>query len=533
MSQSAGLFSKHNLLQRFSSDSLVKKHWSTRLMVILLMVSGFVMRVWGIGYGLPYLYHPDEPMVQLALAMIKTNDLNPHFFGYGSLFFYINAIVYWVYSLIGRGIGLFDSTADIPYLQIIGLGVGKALLPSEIIVGRLVSVLLGILCIPVAYWLGAQLSSRRVGLLAALFVTFSPPLVIHSQFITPNMLTTFLVLLTLAVLVRSNTWPPRLAAILIGIVFGCAVASKYNAALLAIPCAMAYFFQYGWKLFKKPDLYVSFVVAGLTFLAVTPYALLDFTKFWEDTVFHLQYYRSASHPGMEGNTVEFYLNYLFKQVGLVVFLGVIPVIGYIKTRNRTGLILASFAIPYTLYISTLDIRNDRTILIALPIFLIMAADVLNNAWQRLVKSNSLHFRRLALALLAAFVILSTGYLIYKTSDANIRKTMPDAREYARQWIEANSPEGTRIAIESYAPFIDPAHYDVNYFSQLTLNSPDWYSQQGYELLVFSSGQFSRYYADPERYAEQVKLYNALWEQFPEVAHFDQNGMTIRVYQVTK
>lgn len=533
MSQNARLFSSLNLLQRFSSDNLAKKHWSAGLIVLLLMVLGFGLRVWGIKYGLPYLYHPDEPLLQNALTMVKTNDLNPHFFGYGSLFFYINAAVYWLYYQMGRMVGLFSSVTDIPDLQIIGMGVGRALMPTEVIAGRLVSVFLGTLCIPAAYWLGTRLSGRRAGLLSAVFVTVSAPLVIHSQFITPNILATLLVSLTLAALVWSNPQRPYLSSILIGLAFGCAVASKYNAALLIIPLGVTYFLQYGWRMIKRPDLYFIPVVAGLAFLAVTPYALLDFTKFWSDTLYHLEYYRVVSHPGMEGNTVGFYLTYLLKQEGLMVFLSIVPVVGYIRTRNRTGLILASFAIPYTLYISTLNVRNDRTILIALPILLIMAADVLGSAWQRILKSDSRRFRQWALASLAAFIILSTAYLMYKTTEANIKNTTPDAREYARQWIETNIPDGTRIAIESYSPFIDPAHYSVAYFPQLTLNSPDWYSQQDYDLLVFSSGQFARFYANPERYSEQVSMYDALWERFPEIAHFDQNGITIRVYQVSK
>ncbi len=534
MNQTAKRFSILNLLQRFSSDKLAKKHWSARLIIVLLMVLGFGLRVWGIGYGLPYLYHPDEPMVQNALSMVKTNDLNPHFFGYGSLFFYINAIVYWAYYLLGKMVGLFSSTSDIPDLQLLGLGIGRSLMPTEVIAGRLVSVLLGTLCIPITYWLGTRLSNRRVGLLAAVFVTFSAPLVVHSQFITPNILTSLLVLLTLAVLVWSDsaTWPPYLSSTLIGLVFGLAVASKYNAAFLVIPCGVAYFLRYRWQMLKRLDLYISLTVAGLTFFVVTPYALLDFPKVWADTVFHLQYYRTVSHPGMEGNTINFYLTYLFKQEGLVVFLSVVPVISYIKTRNRTGLILAFFAIPYTLYISTLNIRNDRTILITLPIFLIMAADVLVSAWQRIQKSDSRHFRQLALALLATFTILSTTYLLYRTTETNIKKTTPDAREYARQWIETNVPTGTRIAMESYSPFIDPERYDMKYFHQLTLNSPEWYRQQDYDLLVFSSGRFARYYANPNQYSDQVAMYDILWEAFPEIMHFEQNGITIRVYQVT-
>jgi hypothetical protein len=59
-----------------------------RWALVGLIVLGLVLRVWGITFGLPYLYHPDEPLgVSVAINMVKTGDLNPHFFGYGSLFF--------------------------------------------------------------------------------------------------------------------------------------------------------------------------------------------------------------------------------------------------------------------------------------------------------------------------------------------------------------------------------------------------------------------------------------------------------------
>ncbi|MCB8959120.1 MAG: glycosyltransferase family 39 protein [Ardenticatenales bacterium] len=515
---------------RLAINKLAQKLWSAR-MLVGLMVLGLVLRVWGISYGLPYLYHADEPLVQNSLVMVKTNDLNPHFFGYGSLFFYINAIAYWGYFLLGRIIGLFSSVADIPNLEVFGLGIGRSLMPSQIIAGRLVSVIIGTMCIPISYWLGVKLSGRRVGVLSALFVAFSAPLVDHSQYITPNILATFTILLTLAVLVHSANLRPNLASLFIGVALGCAVASKYNAAFLILPLGATFFLQYGWRMIKRPTLYASLAVAVLTFLVVTPYAILDFSNFWTDTIFHLQYYRVNSHPGMEGNTVNYYLSFLVRQTGLLVFLSIFPLIGYIRNRNRTGLILASFALPYIAYIATVDIRNDRTILLVLPILLIMAADALDLTRQRILKSHSLRTRQLALALLTTFVFLSTTYLVYRTAESNIRKTTIDARELARQWIETNVPAGTSVAMESYSPFLSPSKYSLDYFPTLINNSPDWYRQERYDLLVFSSDQYARFYADPDRYAEQVSMYDALWESFPEVKQFELAGTTIRIYQV--
>ena len=62
------------------------REW-VRWALVGLIVLGAGLRVWGITFGLPYLYHPDEPLgVSVAINMVKTGDLNPHFFGYGSLF---------------------------------------------------------------------------------------------------------------------------------------------------------------------------------------------------------------------------------------------------------------------------------------------------------------------------------------------------------------------------------------------------------------------------------------------------------------
>ena len=81
--------------------------------IILLAIS---LRVWGIDYGLPYLYFPDEPnKVVVAQNIFKTGDLNPHYFLKPSLFIYLNVLGYVPYYLVGKWVGVFRSPADIPY----------------------------------------------------------------------------------------------------------------------------------------------------------------------------------------------------------------------------------------------------------------------------------------------------------------------------------------------------------------------------------------------------------------------------------
>lgn len=311
---------------------------------------------------------------------------------------------------------------------------------------------------------------------------------------------------------------------------GGAVASKYNDALLVLPLAVTYLFVYGRSVWKKPPVYLSLLVAGLTFLAVTPYAVLDFNKFIADTQFHLDYYAVANHPGMQGHTLEFYFTYLLSNEGLLAFAGLAATLAYVKPRNRNGLILAAFAVPYVLYIFSLRIRNDRTLLIVLPILYVLAADGLLRVWRRLSSATKAgRFRgRTALAL---FVIVSMGYLSARTVQQNIGLQTPDGREAARLWIAANVPPGTRLAAETYTPFIDPQRYPVSYLSGLRLQPPEWYVAEGYAWLVFSSGAYQRFYVNPELYPAEIAQYEALFSRFPLAAEFSQNGTTIRILKV--
>ena len=240
-------------------------------MLVGITAVGLALRVWGTSYGLPYLYHPDEPLgAMVALIMLKTGDLNPHFFGYGSLFFYLNALAYIPFYLIGQALGLWSTPADITNLQSLALGVGMSAMPTQIILGRWVSVVEGTMCSPLAYWIGSRWSGRATGLLAAGLVALSPTLVVHSQFITPNILSALMILFTLAALVRQtrqSRWP---AYVLVGIALGAAIASKYNAALLLVSCGMTYFLLHGRAALRKPEAYLSLGVAGITFIALPP-----------------------------------------------------------------------------------------------------------------------------------------------------------------------------------------------------------------------------------------------------------------------
>jgi hypothetical protein len=72
--------------------------WSVRrwalLAAALIIAGAFVLRMWGIRGGLPYVDHPDEPNpINYVVQMLKTGDLNPHFFQKPSLYVYMLLVV--------------------------------------------------------------------------------------------------------------------------------------------------------------------------------------------------------------------------------------------------------------------------------------------------------------------------------------------------------------------------------------------------------------------------------------------------------
>jgi len=109
--------------------------------IITILFMAFLLRIWGIDYDLPYIYHPDEPgYIIISQNIFKTGDLNPHFFNYPSLFFYINAFAYIPYYLVGKLIGIFRTPGDIVPPLSLAMGVTRAPMPSAVLLGRFITV---------------------------------------------------------------------------------------------------------------------------------------------------------------------------------------------------------------------------------------------------------------------------------------------------------------------------------------------------------------------------------------------------------
>ncbi len=509
-------------------------HWSIPLAVIV--VGAFLLRVWGIEFGLPYLYHPDEPKnVLVAQTILKSGDLRPTAYIYGSLFYYLNAAAYLPYYGVGKLLGWFETLQDIPAPVIIAMGTGVTSAPETFLFGRLLSTLFGCGSVVLVFFCGRTLFlSNRAGLTAALLLCVSPIATRHDQILAPDSIQAFFILVGLWAAATAGTRPETKFYVLNGLAAGFAAAVKYIGVFAALPLIVAHISAHGWQGIKRRSLdndkglYFALGACLAAFSFSMPYALLDAQGFMAALYKTHRHYMTAQ-SGYEGDTVRFFLRLLARDEGPAVLLGGLFLLYGMVRREVSVFIGATFPVLYVLYIMRFEVRFDRTLLPVVPILLIFAGAAFARFWSWL---ESTRIGAVGGTIISCCLItVVAGYPAMNTINHNLRLVSPDGRETSRQWIEANIPAGSSIALESYAPYVDPKRYRVQANDLMIDHDLEWYRAAEVKYLVFSEGMYGRFFGNAVLYAAQIEKYSHLFDQLHELKIFNDGGYEVRVYRL--
>ena len=357
------------------------------LLGVLLLA--FALRAWGLTWGLPsathyFSYHPDESIVLEASSLPTMNvfagRLMPHFYNYGSLQLYLVCFANTLAALAGA-IDIVPKNFAVWYPQ----------WAKMYLVGRGLTVGMGVGTVFVVYRIGERLWGRRTGLVAALTLTVMPLHAQHSHFLTVDVPATFWAMLSLLWAVRLATGDPKpwRAALWAGVFAGLAAATKYNLALALLPLVVAVlappapnnggaregrpvgalFTAASFRSLAPPLLGAGGAV--LAFFAACPGAILENAVFLRDLRFEAVHVQNVDDPTFRGTGSGFVYHVarnLDAGLGLPLLLLALVSVGYaLYRRERGDGLLAAFALPYYVLISLVAVRYARYTIPLLPI----------------------------------------------------------------------------------------------------------------------------------------------------------------------
>jgi hypothetical protein len=502
-----------------------------KLYLFVILAIGMGFRFLGILWGLPYLYHPDEyQIVQVYLTMIRNLDLNPHWFTYPSFSVYVNGFSYALYFFARHLFGSFQ-ISDISFPKVLVLGTGTIDDPNIFILGRGVSILFGIGVVVLVYLCCVKVTGKPLaGLFAALFTAVSPVNVEQSRLILPNIFVAFLVLAVLWFSLQIYCNGKLLSYVLAGLCVGFTIAAKYNGAIIVVVIIAAHFFRSGIRLEKLHYLLLAFLLSVVGFVVVTPYAVLDFHTFLPMMLEARNQYASG-WPGQEGQAFLWYLNYLISYEGIITLAALFIMVKAFIKKDKLILLISIFPIVYFIFISSMQIRNDKTILPMIPFLHILGGVFLS--WLYIYISELSIRKSMQWISIAGMILLFLLVPIYRTTKTVISVIEPDGRETARIWIGKNIPRGSFIALEAYSPYVSPKRYHVVPVQGFGPQSLSWYTERDVRYLVFSQGMFGRYFSEPEKYKQMKEKYEDLFHQLEPVKFFYNGNYEIRIYQINQ
>lgn len=428
--------------------SFSAKHW-----LLLILIAALVIRLIGIGHGLPYAYQIDEKYVVNHAVGFGTGDLNPHNFHWpGTLLMYFIFMLYGIFFLIGWILRIFPTPQDFAELFIIN--------PTAFyLIGRIAMAIMGTGTVYLTYLLGKKLYSAKVGLTGAFFLAFSRLMVGVDHMVLPDTMLVFLCVLVLLFCYGIQMQGKRKFYMLAGLGIGLSMATKYSGAALVVPLGMAhllYFLSLPQKSVSRLlglNIALACLMIPVGFIIGCPYSVLDFPTFSHDLLWQFQRVHTGSFGMDVQNGYWYYLTVGFPYafgVALTAF-SVLGFVFILWRHSRPDLLIGSFAFCYFIYVGSWDVAIHKYMLPILPVLSVFSAILL---W-RIV--STIISPKMSIVVLIALSLILIAQPLFDSIRTDWLLVQKDTRTLAKEWIEENIPPDTKIAV-------DAGNFDLAKFS---------------------------------------------------------------------
>lgn len=451
------------------------------LLVAIAVLGGGALRFYGLDFGLPGKYHPDEtPKINAIMRMVGSEDLNPQYFLHPTLLIYLTYFVNTLFHLFGMD-GQFADTARLA--------------------GRTVSAIAGTLSILWVYLIGRKIYSPFVGLFASYLLAVLPLHVTCSRYMKEDVLLLNWVLLTILFVLKATKEGRPGFVLFAGAAAGCATGTKYSGALTGAIIAAAPFLASG-RITKINDRFIGVTVVALGlipvfFLITTPYALLDFERF------RIGISNEGTHM-LKGHTVSItaasqYWMYHFSR-------SVLPGVSYVPAilgMAGVGLLLWRRRLEDLFFVGLLIVfycpaewvrakpapQPERYILPCLPFLAIIGGEMLRALANSRFRSLTPFIAMVAFGMPLMRTIELAGEIKY------------DTRQQMADWMIDNLPKGSKVLVDwsPYGPHFPKNEMEIGMFpsgKMFELLNGESIKALGYDYLVLSSLVYNRFFDQP-------------------------------------
>lgn len=433
--------------------------------VLIILLMACALRLWGLDFGLPQRFHPDEPVVVTrAIYGVGTNDWNPRAFHWPSFQIYLLGSEYATWFWLGL-IGGYWETADPEFISYSLHAPG-----GFYYLGRLTTLIFGVASVYLIFLLAKQLIGPSAAIYSALFASMDPILTRHSRYITPDIPAEFFFLLSLILLLklhqnllsfshplgeknRSSMLAFFKAIIITGAVIGLGTGTKYPIAILIAVLISVILFTKSVISFRHRlwALLIAFFSTISAFIFTTPYAILDWQTFIKD-ISVISQHMQTGHIGMEahGGIWLASLRHLVIEYGW--FWLIISLCGTLLffSRNFFQKWLIGFSLLLVITgLAPLAVFSDRYLIPLIPFLIIGSTQILE-----LVRTECLKMKlpawAYAVVIYVVFMLICMHGLLTTLKDAR-NLTLSDTRQYALDWVINNIPAGSSIVKEQGGP----------------------------------------------------------------------------------
>jgi hypothetical protein len=428
--------------------------------LVIVLVSTFLLRLWGVKQGLPYSYNVDEAthFVPRAVAFFS-HDLNPHYFLNPPAYSYVLHLVFELWF------GGSDAATG-----------AYATHPTEVyVVARVVAAVLGTAAVGLTYLAGVRFFNRTVALLAAAIFGFSFLPIFYSHLALNDVPTLAPVALSLYGIAGVMRQGRRRDYVIAGLGVGLAAATKYTGAITLL-CLVGAFVCDGagggvWIAVRR--FAVALVIAVAAFVAANPYAILDFSSF-QYGVSSQASLAAGQDPvklgTVPGSGIGYYLWSFTWGMGWGPSLAAVggSVLLLVRRRLAMALVLLPAPIAFVIFMGGQQRFFGRWLMPIFPLVAILGAYGAVELARWLIRA-----RRVPVALAGALVaaLLLTQSLVAVIHD-DVVLSRPDTRNLARNWMVGHVPAGAKVVIEPVVA--DDWATDVGVALPWTPSGDRWY-----------------------------------------------------------